>query len=158
MNEMQSAWKAIRSGETAKAQRIAATLAKNDPNNADAWYLLSEAVSGERQDIFRRKALALDSAVAGRYLDEPAEGVAEEVAPAEEALRADTDLPAEFFAYPDNRPEVDLPEPVEAEKSAPPAAASRRPRRRGLTATNLLLIIISLLILVVLYFFLTSLI
>ena len=82
MDEMQSAWDAIRSGEIVKAQRIAATLAKNNPDNADAWYLLSKAVSGERQETFRRKALSLDPAVAGRYQEEHAAAVEDVVPPA----------------------------------------------------------------------------
>ena len=158
MDELQSAWEAVQNGDLVRAQRIAAALAKTDPENADAWYLLSAAVAGERQDVFRRKALDLDPTVVARYF----EGEAAEPGglPVEEL--ESVDLPTEFFTYPDNRPEVNIEEPAESEGELAPAVASppaRRARARsgGSGLTNALLFILGVIILVVLYFFITSL-
>ena len=164
MNEMQTAWDAMRDGEIEQAQRLAVAIAKDDPENADAWYLLSELVSGERQDLFLRKAVSLDPTVVERYQSLSIEAEDESLTELIEGEHERTELPTEFFTYPDNRPEVDLPEkpelstsaqaaPAEAASSAP-APEPRRPRR---AATNILLLVIAILIIVVLYFFITSL-
>ncbi len=161
MDELQAAWEAIQDGDLQQAARLAAALAKNEPDNADAWYLLSEAVEGERQALFRKKALALDPRVADRYREEAAAEMAETDAGLMDEEPEAAELPTEFFAYPDNRPEVEMPEAAEPAVSAAPAAAPTPPRRRRRarqnSGANLALILVGLLILIVLYFFITSL-
>ncbi len=164
MDELQAAWEAIQDGDLQQAARLAAALAKNEPDNADAWYLLSEAVEGERQALFRKKALALDPRVADRYREEAAAEMAETDAGLMDEEPEAAELPTEFFAYPDNRPEVEMPEAAAAAEpavTAAPAAAPTPPRRRRRarqnSGANLALILVGLLILIVLYFFITSL-
>lgn len=62
MNEqLQQARQAMESGNRAQSQIILAKLLKTEPNNSDAWFLLSEmAVSDEQRTAFLRRVLALN--------------------------------------------------------------------------------------------------
>lgn len=60
MATLKDAWDAIKQGDRLKAQEITAHILKDDPRNAEAWMALGEAVSGDRQVLFYRKALQLD--------------------------------------------------------------------------------------------------
>ncbi len=60
MSSLQDAQQALANGDLDEVQAIAAGLLKTDPNSAEAWYILSQAVSGDRQEIFKNKALLLD--------------------------------------------------------------------------------------------------
>ena len=60
MSSLQEAREAIGSGNQTAAQAIIAELLKSDQNNAEAWFLLSEATEGDRKLIFLNKALNLD--------------------------------------------------------------------------------------------------
>lgn len=67
MNEqLQQARQAMESGNRAQSQIILAKLLKTEPNNGDAWFLLSEmAVSDEQRTAFLRRVLALNPNHAG---------------------------------------------------------------------------------------------
>lgn len=60
MTTLKDAWDAIKQGDRLKAQEITAHILKDNPRNAEAWMALGEAVSGDRQALFYRKALQLD--------------------------------------------------------------------------------------------------
>lgn len=60
MSSLQEAREAIQSGNLTAAQAIIADVLKSDQNNAEAWFLLSEATEGDRKFIFLNKALNLD--------------------------------------------------------------------------------------------------
>ncbi|MEM7799701.1 MAG: hypothetical protein AAF633_10970 [Chloroflexota bacterium] len=60
MSDIKRAWDAIKQGDRLKAQEITAHILKDDPRNAEAWMLLGEAVSGDRQVLFYKKALQLN--------------------------------------------------------------------------------------------------
>ena len=60
MLNLQAAWEAIEKGDSVEAQSIVAQILRDDPKNAEAWMVLGEAVSGDRRELFLRKALQLD--------------------------------------------------------------------------------------------------
>jgi len=60
MRNLQTAWEAIEKGDRVEAQSLVAQILRDDPRNAEAWMVLGEAVSGERQVLFLRKALQLN--------------------------------------------------------------------------------------------------
>ncbi|MCB0036275.1 MAG: hypothetical protein KDE51_19725 [Anaerolineales bacterium] len=60
MSSLQDAREAINQGDTTTAQAIIADVLKGDQGNAEAWFLLSEAVDGDRKLIFLNKAIKLD--------------------------------------------------------------------------------------------------
>lgn len=60
MSSLQDAREAINQGDKTTAQAIIADVLKGDQENAEAWFLLSEAVDGDRKLIFLNKAIKLD--------------------------------------------------------------------------------------------------
>lgn len=60
MSSLQEAYEALDNGDTRTAQAIAADLLKSDQGNAEAWFILSEAVTGDRKLVFLKKAVKLD--------------------------------------------------------------------------------------------------
>jgi len=70
MSTLEDAREALLGGDLANAQAIAADLLKTDPDNAGAWYVLSEAVEGDRKEIFQKKALALNPDIASEFMPE----------------------------------------------------------------------------------------
>lgn len=186
MADIQSAWNAYLQGNVIQAQQIATALAKADPDDAEAWYVLSQTLEGDRADLFHRKALSLNPDVETSFasqaaetisangmeevLDEPSyEGdtvpttfldpaVEETGAVSEEsAAEMDEDTPTEFFAVPDVRPKV----PPLAETAAEPAKEETKPAVRQRSGNNALntvaLLIVGLLIVFVLYLLISSL-
>ena len=58
---LQDAIAAVRAGETERAQLLAAEVIRDNPDDANAWYLLSQLVDSDaRRTIYLHKALALD--------------------------------------------------------------------------------------------------
>lgn len=58
---LQDAIAAVRAGETERAQLLAAEVIRDNPDDANAWYLLSQMVDSDaRRAIYLHKALALD--------------------------------------------------------------------------------------------------
>jgi len=58
---LQDAIVAVRAGETGRAQLLAAEVIRDNPDDANAWYLLSQLVDSDaRCAIYLHKALALD--------------------------------------------------------------------------------------------------
>ena len=58
---LQDAIAAVRAGETERAQLLAAEVIRDNPDDANAWYLLSQLVDSDaRRAIYLHKALALD--------------------------------------------------------------------------------------------------
>ena len=70
MSSLQDARAALQRGDLEQVQIITADLLKNDPDSADAWYMLSHAVEGDRQQIFMQKALDLDPEIEDRFVSE----------------------------------------------------------------------------------------
>jgi hypothetical protein len=60
MSNLQEAYEAIEQGDLVTAQAIAAELLKTDQQNAEVWFILSEATEGDRRIIFLNKAIKLD--------------------------------------------------------------------------------------------------
>lgn len=67
MSTLDDAREALLGGDLANAQAIAADLLKTDPDNAGAWYVLGEAVEGDRKEIFQKKALTLNPDIASEF-------------------------------------------------------------------------------------------
>ncbi len=58
---LQDAIAAVRAGETERAQLLAAEVIRDNPDDANAWYLLSQMVDSDaRRAIYLHKALALE--------------------------------------------------------------------------------------------------
>ena len=58
---LQDAIAAVRAGETERAQLLAADVIRDNPDDAHAWYLLSQLVDSDaRRALYLRKTLALD--------------------------------------------------------------------------------------------------
>ena len=59
MRNLQTAWEAIEKGDHVEAQSLVAQILRDDPRNAEAWMILGEAVSEDRDRhvLFLRKAL-----------------------------------------------------------------------------------------------------
>ncbi|MDA0246476.1 MAG: hypothetical protein OT477_23970 [Chloroflexi bacterium] len=60
MSNLQEAYEAIESGDLVTAQAIAAELLKTNQQDAEAWFILSEATAGDRKLIFLQKAIKLN--------------------------------------------------------------------------------------------------
>ena len=58
---LQEAIAAVRRGETERAQLLTAEVIRENPDDANAWYLLSQLVDSDaRRAAYLSKALALD--------------------------------------------------------------------------------------------------
>ena len=58
---LQDAIAAVRAGETERAQLLAAEVIRDNPDDANAWYLLSQLVDSDaRRAVYLHKALALE--------------------------------------------------------------------------------------------------
>ncbi|MDJ0753120.1 MAG: hypothetical protein QNJ45_06355 [Ardenticatenaceae bacterium] len=75
MADIQSAWNAYLQGNVIQAQQIATALAKANPDDAEAWYVLSQTLEGDRADLFHRKALSLDPDVETSFTSQAAETI-----------------------------------------------------------------------------------
>ncbi|MEM9774525.1 MAG: hypothetical protein AAF902_08100 [Chloroflexota bacterium] len=160
MINLQTAWEAIEKGDSVEAQSIVAQILRDDPNNAEAWMILSEAVSGDRKELFLRKALQLDPDldVARQRL---AQLESEEIAEAESNGQV-LSVPVGVSL---DAPTVPIEERLNEERSAPQLtpnsqgastskAGNKSQPKRSNTA---LLIILFLLIVLAIYFFVDSL-
>lgn len=144
MSSLQEAREAIQSGNLPAAQAIIADVLKSDQNNAEAWFLLSEATAGDRKLIFLNKAINLDPNLQEAVQRKAElEGTAEpepepELMPEPEEEENDgssfsTIPPADFEAFGD--PEDDEPEeeelpiatPAETQAMSPSPPASVSP-------------------------------
>ncbi len=54
--QLQQARESLAKGDQALAQALAAAVLQEEPQNGEAWFLLSEATEGERKAIFLKKA------------------------------------------------------------------------------------------------------
>lgn len=57
--QLQQARESLAKGDQALAQALAAAVLQEEPQNGEAWFLLSEATDGERKAIFLKKASKL---------------------------------------------------------------------------------------------------
>ena len=160
MRNLQIAWEAIEKGDHVEAQSLVAQILRDDPRNAEAWMILGEAVSGDKQVLFLRKALQLNPDL------EPAK---ERLAELEAAgtIEADEAAAPELPSVPDHvsldAPTRPISERLNANRSAPqqpngsaPAADNNR-RKRSNIGNNIMLFVLFILIVIVLFFLITSL-
>ena len=181
MSSLQDARDALQRGDLEQVQVITADLLKSDPNSAEAWYILSQAVDGDRQQIFKQKALALDPEVEAQFEPESdVENLADELfdfsspafpdlmGPADDGEPDDFGEAGDALADDDFYVEVEAPAEEEVfevstpETEAPPAVDNAR---EAVTANGtsfdsslIILAVLGLLILVVAYLFVRSLI
>lgn len=137
---------AVRAGEMARAQLLAADIVRENPEDPNGWYLLSQLVDSDaRRAAYLGKTLALDPqharariefdslppALVEDLMPANASTVAETVAEAEAASRPVAEGTADWLAGPEPvepetviAPTTELPEAVvEAEAEAIPAGA-----------------------------------
>ncbi|MFK7804600.1 MAG: hypothetical protein AB8G95_23390 [Anaerolineae bacterium] len=156
MRNLQTAWEAIEKGDRVEAQSLVAQILRDDPRNAEAWMVLGEAVSGERQVLFLRKALQLnpDLTLARERLEElEAAGVTETG-----SEEANDDLASKQPDVPEDvsldAPTVAIADRVNADRAAPQAAKARanieKPKKSG-WGNTLLLIVVAIAILAVIF-------
>lgn len=151
MSSLQDAREAINQGDTTTAQAIIADVLKGDQGNAEAWFLLSEAVDGDRKLIFLNKAIKLDptldeaiqrkAELEGTAVVEPEPEPEPEPLPeieldSSDDFGLDTITPADFESFGQIADEEDLedeePEPLKMDmtdvapttKNTPPAAVT----------------------------------
>ena len=158
MRNLQTAWEAIEKGDHVEAQSLVAQILRDDPRNAEAWMILGEAVSEDRDRhvLFLRKALQLNPDL------EPAQERLAELEAAdetdEEPAEANLDLPPVPPDVSLDAPTVPIAERVNASRSAPQQTnlgktnAGKEQQKKSNLANNLLLIIVGLGILVTIFF------
>lgn len=117
MEELQKAAQAIAAGNKAEANLLLARVIKADPNNVEAWILLSESAATPQQaETFLKRALLVDpdneDATARLAAHQGAPAAA---APAEPAAQAESPAPPQAAA-------ITPAPPAEAEVPAEPAA------------------------------------
>ena len=161
MRNLQAAWEAIEKGDRVEAQSIVAQILRDDPKNAEAWMVLGEAVSGERQVLFLRKAVQLDPNL------KIAQDRLEALESAQKAVVSDADQDGTELEVPEgvvlDAPTVPIEDRVDAARPAP-RPAEHSPSRRSAPVqpqsniwNTLALIIIALGILAAIFFFIQSL-
>lgn len=107
MSSLQDARNALNLGDNTTAQAIIADVLKVDQNNAEAWFLLSEAVEGDRKLIFLNKALKLNPNIEEEMQQQAELESAAEVEPEfelefedeEDGIGMDTITPADFDSF-----------------------------------------------------------
>lgn len=165
---LQEAIAAVRRGETERAQLLTAEVIRENPDDANAWYLLSQLVDSDaRRAAYLSKALALDptheraraelGALPAQSVPEPEpvvafEGPATEVAPDGvpewlEPPRLETAPAAEAIVPPVAVAVPGEPVPARPRPTPPPPPP---PRQQGNGALTALLVLLSLLTLAVL--------
>ena len=125
MSTLQEAYEAIEQGDLVTAQALAAEMLKANQQDAEAWFILSEATAGDRKLVFLNKAIKLNP-----NLKVAQERLAELQRPPEpEPILPSADF--DRFGEPEPEPEVQvskdwqaalrkpLPEPVAEPKPAP---------------------------------------
>ncbi len=161
MRNLQAAWEAIEKGDRVEAQSIVAQILRDDPKNAEAWMVLGEAVSGERQVLFLRKAVQLDPDL------KIAQDRLEALESAQKIVVLGADEDGTELEVPEgvvlDAPTVPIEDRVDAERPAP-RPAEHSPSRRNAPVqpqsniwNTLALIIIALGILAAIFFFIQSL-
>ena len=109
MSSLQDARDALQRGDLEQVQIITADLLKSDPDSADAWYMLSHAVEGDRQQIFMQKALALDPEIEDRFvLESDTENLVDELFDFNSSEFPDLDGPADDYSFDDDRIDHEL--------------------------------------------------
>ena len=163
MRNLQTAWEAIEKGDHVEAQSLVAQILRDDPRNAEAWMILGEAVSGDRQVLFLRKALQLNPDL------EPAKARLEELEAAG-AVDAETEAEEEKSDLPSIPPNVSLDAPtvpiaerLNANRSSPQQASAglidskKAQRKKSSLGNTILLVLVALTFFIVLFFFIQSL-
>lgn len=135
---LQDAIAAVRSGETERAQILAAEVIQTNPDDANAWYLLSQLVESDaRRAVYLNKVLSLDpgheraraeyeslpidaSAVLGPVPTPVAEATAAPEPEVELQLETATETADQPEAVPDWLQPL-TPEPVPAAVAVPPS-------------------------------------
>lgn len=157
MRNLQAAWEAIEKGDSVEAQSIVAQILRDDPKNAEAWMVLGEAVSGDRRELFLRKAIQLDPNL--------------EIAKTKLAqLEAEADLDTKIAEVDElkvppgvslDAPTVPIEERLSGDRSTPRkanrAGANPTNTQKSTVLNNITLAIIALGILLAVYFFIQSL-
>lgn len=160
MRNLQTAWEAIEKGDRVEAQSLVAQILRDDPRNAEAWMVLGEAVSGERQVLFLRKALQLNpdltlarTRLAQLETAEATETIAQEEASGVPTIPPDVSLDA---------PTIPITERLNANRSSPQntrpsqANANKDFSKKSNASNTVMLFILGLAILVVLFFLIQS--
>ena len=160
MRNLQTAWEAIEKGDHVEAQSLVAQILRDDPRNAEAWMILGEAVSGDRQILFLRKALQLNpdlEPAKERLAELEAVGVAEtaseDVQPDLPTIPPDVSLDA---------PTVPIAERLNANRSAPQQAnagltdTTQSKQKKSSLSNTIMLIFVAILIVIVLFFLINS--
>lgn len=154
MRNLQTAWEAIEKGDRVEAQSLVAQILRDDPRNAEAWMVLGEAVSGERQVLFLRKALQLnpDLELARERLEElEAAGVTESDQEDEVLSQAQPEVPENVSL---DAPTVAIADRVNADRAAPQSAKARpnnQKKKKSNWGTLLMLIVLAIAILAVIF-------
>ncbi|MEM8857688.1 MAG: hypothetical protein AAGD96_05175 [Chloroflexota bacterium] len=160
MINLQTAWEAIEKGDSVEAQSIVAQILRDDPNNAEAWMVLGEAVSGDRKELFFRKALQLDPdlEIAKQRLEqlEVLETVEPEVNGSAMTVPPGVSLDAPTVPI-EERLSEDRPSPQLKAHGQQGAASQSKPKPQPKRGNTALLIILFLLIILAIYFFIDSL-
>lgn len=166
MRTLQTAWEAIEKGDHVEAQSLVAQMLRDDPQNAEAWMVLGEAVSGDRQVLFLRKALQLnpDLERAKNKLAELESADDELVAMVEETVEEQDVVTAAVSEQPPVPPNVSLDAPtisieerLNADRAAPKQAnlnkakTKDKPKKSNLM-NNVLLFLVLIGICITLYF------
>lgn len=122
MSNLQEAYEAIRAGDLVTAQAIAADVLKTNQQNAEAWFVLGEATTGERKIVFIKKAVKLDPTLqaAQDRLDE-----LENPQPAP-VLKI---TPADFDNFGSGQPDEETAEPTWGEEPEEPVLAWSEPQK-----------------------------
>lgn len=171
---LQDAIAAVRHGETERAQLLAAEVIQDNPDDANAWYLLSQLVDSDaRRAVYLNKTLALDptheraraelGALPAAALLEPEPMAAFQERVDEAPVLAEPDAVPEWLRplSPEPAPAAAVAPPVYDPAPAQPAApAPARPRPRtpppppprqgGNSALTALLVLLALLTIAVL--------
>ena len=127
MEELQKAAQAIAAGNKAEANLLLARVIKADPNNVEAWILLSESAATPQQaETFLKRALLVDpDNEAARARLAAHQGVPAATTPAEPVIQAESSAPPEAPAG-EAAPIAPAP-PAEAEVPAEAEAAEIQP-------------------------------
>ena len=160
MINLQTAWEAIEKGDNVEAQSIVAQILRDDPNNAEAWMILSEAVSGDRKELFLRKALQLNPEL---------EIAQERLAQLESFKPAEAEVNGQSMAVPPgvslDAPTVPIEERLNEDRPSPQLRKSTQstsqsnagPKQQPKRGNTALLIILFFLIVIAIFFFIQSL-
>lgn len=163
---LQEAIAAVRRGETERAQLLTAEVIRDNPDDANAWYLLSQLVDSDtRRAAYLSKVLALDPTheraradLGARPTEDAPQPVTEFTPPATEAVAVAPESapewlqplspePAPVAEAVTPLPVVAAPTPARPRPTPPPPPP---PRQQGNSALTALLVLLALLTLAVL--------